>query len=273
MDTKPTRQVLLKVPHNSRVAAFQDPNKTSRKPLMFSFQNQTSSQTVTPTCQLTPLFPQATLSLFHETNSISPDKPTSYSGSQTCSAPASPGTSWEPAPYSCPTCSAAAPCAAHLRCANAKKNGGQVLPRHCSRLATSPILAALPALSRFTVPCSWGSWATWPCSSAVPLLWDLRWRRSGEVLQPGASCSSATWAPKWKGGMAVTTLAAGVSLWLTYTVCQVFFSVRCMMASTSYCSWLNSLRCPEGWMKPGHSRHRVCFESRSNKRSHKRAKS
>lgn len=124
MDTKPTRQVLLKVPHNSRVAAFQDPNKTSRKPLMFSFQNQTSSQTVTPTCQLTPLFPQATLSLFHETNSISPDKPTSYSGSQTCSAPASPGTSWEPAPYSCPTCSAAAPCAAHLRCANAKKKWG-----------------------------------------------------------------------------------------------------------------------------------------------------
>lgn len=116
-------KVLLKVPHNRVVATFQDPNKPSRKPLMLSFQNQTSSQTVTPTCQLTPPFPQAIPSLFHETNSISPDKPTSSSGSQTCSAPASPGTSWEPAPYSCPTCSAAAPRAAHLHCANAKKMG------------------------------------------------------------------------------------------------------------------------------------------------------
>lgn len=143
MDTKPTHQVLLKVTHNSVVATFQDPNKPSRKPLMLSFQTQTSSQTVTPTCQLTPPFPQAIPSLFHQTNSISPDKPTSHSGSQTCSAPASPRTSWEPAPCNWPTCSAVAPCAAHLHCENAKKMGdrscwgaAQDLPhlrclRHC----------------------------------------------------------------------------------------------------------------------------------------------
>lgn len=75
----------------------------------------------------------------------------------------------------------------------------------------------------------------------------------------------------------LTLLATGVSLWLcsglTYTLCQVFFSVRCMMASKTSCSLLNSLHCPEGWLKPSCSRHWMHLESRSNKRSYKEGKS
>lgn len=56
---------------------------------------------------------------------------------------------------------------------------------------------------------------------------------------------------------------------LTYTICQVFFSVCSMIGSKSYCSWLNSLHCLEGWLNAGHSEHWMCFESRRNKRLHK----
>lgn len=35
----------------------------------------------------------------------------------------------------------------------------------------------------------------------------------------------------------------------------------------------NSLHCPEGWLKPSHIRHWMCFENRSNKRSCKEGKS
>lgn len=86
-----------------------------------------------------------------------------------------------------------------------------------------------------------------------------------------------TWfcTPKVKE-RSVTLLATGVSLWLcsglTYTLCQVFFSVCCMMASNPSCSLLNPLHCPEGWLKPSHCRHWMHFESRSNKRSYREGK-
>lgn len=45
------------------------------------------------------------------------------------------------------------------------------------------------------------------------------------------------------------------------------------MGSKPYHSLLNSLHCPEGWLKPSHRGHWMCFESRSNKRSYKEGKS
>lgn len=46
-----------------------------------------------------------------------------------------------------------------------------------------------------------------------------------------------------------------------------------MMGSKPYHSLLNSLHCSEGWLKPSHRGHWMCFESRSNKRSYKEGKS
>lgn len=191
MEIKPTPQVLLKFPHNSVVATFQDPNKHSWKLVMFSFQNQRSSQTVTPTVSAnsTLLSPLHCYSLrpapCHLPNQlhILPPKPALFLPPHKHTA----CTSREPAPYSCPTSSSVAPCTAHLHCENAK-NWGAGPARDCSRHTISQIFAALLPLSWFTVPCSW---STWPCSPAVPVPWGLRWQRN-ELIQPGASHHLAT---------------------------------------------------------------------------------
>ena len=127
MDTKPTPQVLLKVPHNSVVATFQDPNKHSQKLVMLSFQNQTSSQTVTPT-----LSANSTLLSTPHCYSIRPTP--SHLPNQSHTLPTKPAlllpppknivcTSRKPTLYSCLTSSAVAPCTAHLHCANVKNWG------------------------------------------------------------------------------------------------------------------------------------------------------